>query len=36
MFFIEEAGVGGDFFQNSVAKRKEEALSSSGLDAESL
>lgn len=36
IFFKEEPGVGGGFFQNSVTRRKEKALSSSDLDTESL
>lgn len=36
IFFKEAPGVGGGFFQNLVARRKEEALSSSGLDIEFL
>lgn len=36
VFFKEEPGVGGGLFQNWVARRKEEALGSSGLDIESL
>lgn len=36
IFLKEKPGVGGGFFQNWVARRKEEALGSSGLDIESL
>lgn len=36
IFFKEQPGVGEGFFQNLVARRKEEALRSSGLDIETL
>lgn len=36
IFFKERPGVGEGFFQNLVARRKEEALRSSGLDIETL
>lgn len=34
--FEEKLVVGGGFFHNSVTRRKEEAMSSFGLDTESL
>lgn len=36
IFFKEQPGMGEGFFQNFVARRKEEALSSSGLDIETI